>query len=83
MAQISVSTTAIQLGPASNGPLLLRNRGAVVVYIGFGSTVTAATGFQVDPNESLGISRHNPGSQSVWAITAAGTTTIHTLTGTI
>lgn len=81
MAQTTVTSTATNLAIASIGSVILRNRGTVPIYLGFDATVTAATGFQLDPNEALSVSRAFPGSQSMWAITAASTAVVHVLAG--
>lgn len=82
MAQITVSTVATQIAAAVVGDVIVRNRGAVPMYIDFASTVTAATGFQLDPSESLTIDRLDQSSQQVWAIVGSSTARADVLIGT-
>lgn len=83
MAQVAVTTTPVQLVPAANGGVLVKNIGGTTLYVDFTATVTAATGFPVDPGESVSVSRTYPGQQQVWAVTASGSTTAAVLVGTV
>jgi hypothetical protein len=55
-AQVTVTSTATALDQSTAGArsLLVRNRGAVAVYLG-GSGVTTANGFQLDTGESVSV----------------------------
>jgi hypothetical protein len=49
---------------------LLCNTGDVVVYVG-GSTVTAETGFPVDPGERIELKSYQDDAIEVWAVVGA------------
>lgn len=71
--RVTVTTTA---GPvASTGEVLIRNRGAVAVYLG-GPGVTASTGYQVDPAEAVSVDLRDA-DDILYGITASSTAACH------
>lgn len=77
--QVNVTNAATALDQNTTGvrSLLVRNRGAVAVYLG-GSTVTTSTGFQLDPGESLTLDFPTYGA-GLWGITASATVRVDVL----
>lgn len=76
-ARISVGTSAALLAAdADSGAALIRNRGTGAVYLGDAS-VTSATGFQVDPGETIPMDLY-PGD-ALYAISASGSNSVHVL----
>lgn len=55
---------------------VIRNRGAVAVYLG-GPSVTSANGYQLDPGESVAVDLR--GSDDIWAVTASSSAVCHIL----
>lgn len=78
-AQVTVTTAATALDQSTAGArsLLVRNRGAVAVYLG-GSTVTTSTGTQLDPGESASVDILKYGS-GLYGITASSTARVDVL----
>jgi hypothetical protein len=78
-AQVTVTTTATALDQSTSGPrsLLLRNRGAVAVFLG-GSGVTSSTGLQLDPGETLSLDVPKFGA-GVYGRTASSTARVDVL----
>lgn len=80
-ARVTVTTSATRLDNATNsmarGSVIIRNRGAVAVYVG-DAGVTTATGFQVDAGETLSV--ETAGSADLlYGITASGSAACHVL----
>lgn len=78
--QMTVTTTAQQLGPAGPDTVLVYNRGTGPIFIGLDVNVTTSTGFQVDPGQSLSLSNVAALSQTVFVI-AAASQTMHYIVG--
>lgn len=79
--QVTVTTSATALEStltAQGMSVLVRNRGAVAVYIG-GSAVTAATGYQLDPGEAVTLDASDQNPLGVYGITAAVSCVCHVL----
>lgn len=79
--QVAVVTTATRLDTGTAGNMarsscLVRNRGAVPVYLG-GLTVTTANGFQLDPAESVAVDLA-PGD-ALYGVVASGSASCHVL----
>ena len=80
-AQVTVTSSATALDQSTAGArsLLVRNRGAVAVYLG-DSGVTTATGFQVDPAETVAIDiPRSGGAGALYGITASSTARVDVL----
>lgn len=76
---VTASATALEVAiTAQSGSLVVRNRGAVAIYIG-GSDVTSAAGYQLDPSESIEIAAMDMSPTGVYGITASGTAACHVL----
>lgn len=78
--RVSVTNSATRLDittdPMSRFTMLVVNRGSAAVYVG-SSTVTTATGVQVDVGGSLSIDMRS--GDSSYAIAASGTHACHVL----
>lgn len=82
VSRISVTDTQIQVNSAvdlaNNAGLAIRNRGTAAVYLG-PTGVTTATGYQLDPGETLSLSGY-AGRDAIFAIAATpGPFVLHTL----
>ena len=80
-AQITVTSAATALDQSTAGyrSLLLRNRGAVAVYLG-DSNVSTSTGFQLDPGETTSIDIARSGAAgALWGVTASSTARVDVL----
>lgn len=78
--QVTVANTptALESSITADGvALLVRNRGAVAVYLG-GPAVTTATGYQVDPGEAVSLDAETC-PIGVYGITASGTAVCHVI----
>lgn len=79
--RVTVATTAtlIYTAPlAGMGRVLIRNPGAVSVYVG-PSTVTTANGFEIAAGDSLGINLSY--GDTIYGIVAAATQVVYTING--
>jgi hypothetical protein len=79
--RVTVTTTATSLDLAlasavSSSTLVVRNRGAVAVYLG-GSDVTDTTGWQLDPGETLSVDLRSYGPSGLFGITTSGSAVCH------
>lgn len=81
-AQVSVTSSATALETstltAQGASVLIRNRGAVAVYLG-ASNVAANTGYQLDPGEAVSLDAAGKFVLGVYGITASGSATCHVL----
>lgn len=79
--RVTVADTATRIDSATisarTQAVLVRNRGAVSVYLG-GAGVTTAAGFQLDAGESVSMDAHVY-QLGLYGITAAGTAAVHVL----
>lgn len=78
---VTTSSTSLDVDTvlSTGRSCLIRNRGSVAVFIG-GSAVTTATGFQLDPGESVSLDTGGTGAGvATYAITASGSAAIHVL----
>ena len=78
-AQVSVTTTAIVIVPATNFDQTanLHNLGGGAIYLG-GSDVTTANGYKFDNGEKLTVTVGD--REALYAIAASGTHTVAVLT---
>ena len=78
-AQVTVTNTATALDQSTAGSrsMLVRNRGAVAVYLG-GFAVTTSIGFQLDPGEAATVDVLKYGS-GLYGITASSTARVDVL----
>lgn len=72
ISKVNVGTTAVRLAQANGDrkAITFVNRGVANVFIASDSSVTAATGLTVRPQEAVGFSAD---PSEFWAIAASGT----------
>jgi hypothetical protein len=74
----SVTTTATRLDSGSPREYFcVHNNGSATLYVGFDSAVTAATGWPVNPGETL--PTHSSAGAQVYGIAASGTLDVRVL----
>jgi hypothetical protein len=79
-ARVDVATSATALSQTDvlkTSAILVRNRGAAVVYLG-GPDVTTSTGYQLDAGESISVEA-SVYAVGLFGVCAAGTVTCHVL----
>lgn len=70
---MNVTTTAVAVGTASDEYPLIQNLGPDKLYVGLDSTVSAATGVQLDVGRAI-----NTANRVVWVV-SAGTSDVRLL----
>lgn len=73
---VTVATTATQVLPPNGGRrgFVIRNNGGVVVYLGFDSSVTTATGMPVMPQDTYPFTGEQSAFKgAIWGVAASST----------